>query len=119
MDDKNTDVINTIDHLDHHINDNDDKIDVDWFEEDDISTIHIQNQFLCEVFFYADVLHEEDHYSTTDTISSDNKTIPISNIYNNIVNESCFYDQPRAQIDSGIKCSVTKKIDIILGCKMV
>ena len=29
MENKNAYVINTIDHLDHHINDNDDKIDVD------------------------------------------------------------------------------------------
>ena len=78
MENKNADVLNTIDHLDHHINDNDDKIDVDWFEEVNISTIHIQNQFLCEVFSYVDVLHEEDPCSTTDTVSSDDETIPIS-----------------------------------------
>ena len=90
MDDKNTDVINTIDHLDHQINDNDDDIDVDWFEEFDTSAIHIQNQFLCEGFSNADVLHEEDHYSTTETVSSDDETIPISNVSNNIADEICF-----------------------------
>ena len=43
IDNENGDFINTIDHLDHQINDNDDDIDVDWFEEFDTSAIHIQN----------------------------------------------------------------------------
>ena len=52
MENKNSDFINTIDHLDHHINDNDYKIDVDWFKEVNISTIHIQNQFFLWRFFF-------------------------------------------------------------------
>ena len=44
MENKNADVLNKNNHhMDHHINDNDDKIDVDLFEEVNISTIHIQN----------------------------------------------------------------------------
>ena len=36
-----------------------------------VSVLWIQNEFLCEVFSNAVLLHEDDHYSTTYTVSSD------------------------------------------------
>ena len=49
--------------------------------------------FFCEgSSSYNYIPHEEDPYSMTDTVCSDDETIPISNIYNNIVDVICFND---------------------------
>ena len=70
MDNENSDVIKTIDNIDHVSTENNGDIDVNWFEEVDLTAVQIQNEFLCEDFSNSDILHEEDHYSKTDTVSA-------------------------------------------------
>ena len=94
MDNDNSDLINTIDNMYGVFSETDGDIDVDWFEEVDFSAVHIQNDFLCEGFSNADMFYEEDNYSTTNTVSCDDETIPISNVSNNTFDRIYFYDQP-------------------------
>ena len=93
MDNDNYEVINTIDNMNIVLSETDVDIDVDWYEEVNLSAVHINNEFLCEEFTNADVFHEEDTYSTTHTVSYNDETIPISNVSNNTFDRICLYDQ--------------------------
>ena len=55
--------------------------------------------------------------SNTGNLIPQHETIPISNVYNKIVDAICFNDQPRTKIDSGDKCSVTNNIDLLWDVK--
>ena len=113
MDNDNSEVINTIDNMNSVLSETDGNIDVDWYEEVDLSAVHINNEFLCVGFSTADILYEEDTYSTTNTLSCNDETILISNISHNTFGTIYFYDQPWAQIDNEAKFSVTKNVDLL------
>ena len=119
MDDNNSNVINTINDIDGVLSETVGDIDVDWYEEVDLSVLHINKEFLCEGFSNAYIFCEEDTYSTTDTIFCDDETIPISNVSNNTFDRIHFYDQPWAQIDNRTKCSVTSNIDLLWNVQYI
>ena len=70
-------------------------IDVDWYEEVDLSVVYITNEFLCKRFSNVNIFHVEATYSTTD--SWYDETIPISNVSNNTFDRIRFNDQPDSQ----------------------
>ena len=53
MDDTNSVVVNEIYNLDDVLSEVDGNIDIDWYEEVDISPVCINNEFLNEGFFYC------------------------------------------------------------------
>ena len=59
MDDNNFDDIDKIDDLDYVLSETDGNIDVDYYEEVDISLVHINNKFLCEGFSNTDIFIKE------------------------------------------------------------
>ena len=75
--------------------------------------MHIKHQVLCQGISTADVVHEEDADHTFETCFVDENTIHISNISYTDVDKIRFYDDPRAQMDGGAKCSVTNIVDIL------
>ena len=66
-----------------------------------------------EVVSFADVFHEEDFDHLIKTATVDDKSIKVSNVSINNVDTTGFYDDPRAQMDGGAKCSVTNILEIL------
>ena len=63
-------------------------IDVDWYEEVNLSTVHITTEFLSEGFSNVDIFHAEAAFSTPD--SWYDETISISNVFNTIFDRIYF-----------------------------
>ena len=61
----------------------------------------------------ANIFHEEDFDPFIETASVDDNTIKISNVLVNNIDSTRFYDDPRAQMDRGVKCSVTNILEIL------
>ena len=102
MDTEQSDVINTIDNIDQMCIEDNGYIDVDWFNEVNLSAVQLQNEIFCEGFSNADIFHEDDQYSTAaNTFSNDDDTLFINNVSNRLVDEINFYATPWAQIDLG------------------
>ena len=71
-------------------------------------------------FSNSDVNHEEDFENNyivdvnADTIDIEDKTMQTnSKTVSDNVNKFCFYEDPRAQMDGGAKCSVTNIVEIL------
>ena len=95
-------------------------IDTEWYDVVDISAVRLRTDFIQEGFSNSDIHHEEDfdnnsivdpHADTIDiedtTMQTNSTTVP------DHVNKFSFYDDPRAQMDGGAKCSVTNIVEIL------
>ena len=116
---------------------------VDWFDVLDILSVWIQHQFVCEGRSNSDIFHEEDFdlsieqdYNNDDSLQKKTK-IAYNTFYPSIetvyledkamqlkgkpdykdFDKLCFYNDPRAQMDNGVKCSVTNIIEILRDIK--
>ena len=66
-----------------------------------------------EVILSTDIFHEEEFDPSIETVSVGENTIKVSNVSINNVDTTRFYDDPRAQMDGGAKCSVTNILEIL------
>ena len=87
---------------------------IDWYDVVDISAVQINNNFIQEGFAKADIIHKEDFehpepIQFAETVDVDDKLLHVNSndVKDNPVDKFCFYDDPRAQMDGGAKCSVT------------
>lgn len=84
--------MNFIEAIDAVIYDNNGDIDVDWYEIVNIFLIWTQNEFLYEGISTADAVYGEEYDQTVETVFLDDKTIQISNIsMNNVDNIRIFF----------------------------
>ena len=61
----------------------------------------------------TDIFQEEEFDPSIETCSVKDNTIQISNVSINNTDTTRFYDDPRAQMDGGAKCSVTNILEIL------
>ena len=116
---------------------------IEWHEVLDISSVRIQHQFINEGKASADIFHEEDFDPSIDKeyydihsikrntqVSYESFDPSVETVYleDEIMglgdtkklrnfDKLCFYDDPRAQMDNGAKCSVTNIVDILRDVK--
>ena len=84
-----------------------------WYDAVDISSVSLQHLYLMEGISSTDIFQEEDFDPSIETCSVDDDTIQISNVSINNIDTTRFYDDPRAQMDGGAKCSVTNILEIL------
>ena len=114
-------VINRIDVMDEILDGhNNGDTDIDWYDVVDISAVRVNNHFIQEGFSKADIIHEEDFEDPepiqfAETVDVDDKLLHVNSndIKDNPVDKFCFYNDPRAQMDGGAKCSVTNIIEVL------
>ena len=114
-------VINRIEVMDEILDGNNNgDTDVDWYDVVDISAVQINNNFIQEGFSKSDVIHEEDYENPepiqlTETVDVNDKLLHLisNDVTNKHIDKFCFYDDPRALMDGGAKCSVTNIIEIL------
>ena len=113
-DDNYVAVVNRIDVIDKMLQDhNNGDTQATWYDAVDISSVSLQHCYLMEGISSTDIFQEEDFDPSIETCSVDDETIQISNVSINNVDTTRFYDDPRAQMDGGAKCSVTNILEIL------
>ena len=116
-----TNVINCIEVMDKKLGEfNDGDLDTDWYDVVDISAVRLRKELIKEGFLNSDIHHEEDFENNSivdlnaDTIDIEDTTMQTnSTTVPDHVNKFSFYDDPRAQMDGGAKCSVTHIVEIL------
>ena len=114
QDDNYLAVINQINIINEMLQDhNNEDTEATWYDAVDISSVSLQHRCLMEGILSTDIFQEEEFDSSIKTCSVDDNTIQISNVSINNVDTTRFYDDPRAQMDGGAKCSVTNILEIL------
>ena len=119
--DSYTNVIYCIEVMDNELGKfNNGDLDTDWYDVVDISAVRLRTEFIKEGFSNSDIYHEENFENNSvvndhaDTIGIEDATIQAnSTTVPGHVNKFSFYDDPRAQMDEGAKCSVTNIVEIL------
>ena len=107
-------VINRIDMIDEILQDhNNGDTETTWYDAINISSVNLRHRYIMEGISSTDIFHEEEFDPSIETVSVDDDTIKVSNVLINNVDTTRFYDDPRAQMDGGAKCSVTNILEIL------
>ena len=118
-------VINPIEVMDEILDGhNNGDTNIDWYDVVDISALQINNNFSQEGFAKADIIHKEDFEKSepiqfAEIVDINDKLLHVNSndVKDNPVDRFCFYNDPRAQMDDGAKCSVTNIVEILQDVK--
>ena len=77
----------------------------------------MQHKFLVEGVSSGEIFYEKDLDCSIETALVDGETSKISNVSMNNIDTTRFCDDPRAQMDGGVKCSVTNILKNLRGVK--